>query len=124
MSKPDKSSAQGAYLVVVSDYIVSQDLAETVADFVPDAKVIVRPTIGDALQALERVERVAVAFVGDRPARFANSPLAAMIHAKGGRVVLLGDEAEVEGPAEGWAVLQRPFSLSLVQTLLASSISV
>jgi hypothetical protein len=60
-----------------------------------------------------------VAFVGEGPSRFAGSALAQMIQNRGGRVVLLGDEAEAEGRKAGWPVLDRPFSQSLVLTLLA-----
>lgn len=109
---------RGAYLIVLEDYLVSQDLAEIVAWYAPAAEVIVRHALPDAVAALQPVARLAVAFVGIGPASFAASPLAAMIASRGGRVVLLGDEAERTGEAAGWAVLQRPFSQSQVATFL------
>ena len=112
-----------AYLVVLGDYLVAQDLAESIACHDPAAEVIVRHTMAEAVAAMESVARIEVAFVGDAPTRFAASQLAQAIRSKGGRVVLLGDEAEATGEAAGWSVLHRPFSLSLVLACLAGAIS-
>ena len=119
-----KRPPQGAYLVVLGDYLVAQDLAESIVYYDPAATVIVRHTTAEALVAVDSVARIEVAFVGDAPTRFAASQLAQMIHSKGGRVVLLGDEAEATGEAAGWSVLHRPFSLSLVLACLAGPVSI
>jgi hypothetical protein len=111
--------SRGAYLVVLDDYLVSQDLAETIRYFDPEAQVIARPTTDDAVAAVAPVARIELAFVADGPSHFAASPLAGMIRCRGGRVVLLGPEAETAGKAAGWPVLHRPFSQSLVLAHLA-----
>ena len=119
-----KRPPHGAYLVVLDDYLVAQDLAESIAYHDPAAEVIVRHTVAEAVAAMDSVETIEVAFVGEAPARYAGSQLAQMIRSKSGRVVLLGDEAETAGEAAGWSVLHRPFSLSLVLAYLAKAVSI
>ncbi len=99
----------GTYLVVLADYLVAQDLAESIVVYDADAEVLVLHSASRAAAALEKVERIAVAFVDAGPELFGASELAQMIQSRGGRVVLLGDEAEAAGGALGWSVLQRPF---------------
>lgn len=106
--------ASGTYLIVVGDYIVALDLAQTVADFCPTALVIQKSTAVAALAAVAAVDRVKVAFVGEPPDTFARSELARLISNKGGRVVFVGGEAEDLGPGTGHAVLSRPFSTPAV----------
>ncbi|MEO6299778.1 MAG: hypothetical protein ABIO62_09130 [Paracoccaceae bacterium] len=117
-STESRPPSRGVYLVVVNDYLVSQDLAETVVDFIPGAEVIAKHTMAEAVQALQQFVRVAVAFVSAGPSYFATTPLAALIHSMGGKVVLVGDAAESEQAIDGIAVLQRPFSTTSVQAHL------
>ena len=106
------------YLVVVDDYLIAEDLAESIAFYDAKALVVVRHLVDDAVSALKAVERLAVAFVAACPQQFAGSALAKMIHSLGGKVVLLGDAAEDLGKTPDWAVLHRPFSQGLVENLL------
>ena len=119
-----KQPQRGAYLVVMGDYLVAQDLAESIAYYDPTAEVILRHTVDEGAQALEFVEHIEVAFVGDAPQRFAASPFAKSLMQRGARVVLIGDEAEAQGDQAGWRVLQRPFSMSLVLAHLVGAPSV
>ncbi len=112
---------RGTYLIVSDDYLVAQDLAESIVWFDAAASVVVRHAPADAIAALEAIETVAVAFVGAGPDQLAASGLKALIGDRGGRVVLMGNLAETNGEAEGWAVLHRPFSLGLVLTHLEGS---
>lgn len=111
-----------AFLIVLDDSIVAQDLAETVSEHDPAAGLIPCRTLDEAIAALAHVERIAVAFVEAGPAEFAASPLAGLIAAKGGRVVLIGDDAEDSARMCGHAVLQRPFSTEMVLALLADPV--
>lgn len=63
------------------------------------------------------VSRLAVAFVAAAPAAFRGSALEAMIAARDGRAVLMGEQAE-QAP-EGFPVLARPFRTRDVHALLA-----
>ena len=106
--------ASGTYLIVIGDYIVALDLAQTVADFCPTAQVIQQSTAVAALAAVAAIDRVTVAFVGEPPHSFARSELARLIADKGGRVVFVGGEAEDLGPGSAHTVLNRPFSTPAV----------
>jgi hypothetical protein len=113
-----KLARRDIYLIVVENYVVSTDLAQTVAEYDPGALVIVKTSMQAAEMALQFVEKVCLAFVEAGPARFAASALAVQVEAKGGRVVLLGDEAEASAAAAGsegeWSILPRPFSTDQV----------
>lgn len=109
-----------AYLVALRHVVVAQDIAQTVAEFDPGARVIVVASAAEAMRAVEEVAQVALAFVGAGPRAFEGSPLAGALARRGASVVLMGGEAEAEGEAAGFAVLARPFSMGSVTALLAT----
>ncbi|TMV43190.1 hypothetical protein FGG78_41585, partial [Thioclava sp. BHET1] len=88
--RPTPAPSRGAYLVVLSDVLVAQDLAETIRDFVPDADIIIAPDPAQGLAALDPHACLSQAFVSLGPLDYERSPLAAAIGVRGGRVVLLG----------------------------------
>jgi hypothetical protein len=108
------------YLILLKDYLVAQDLEESIAAHDPAAEVIVRQSMASALSALEATQQIAVAFVDVEPLHCRASGLADMIRSRGGEVILMGDEAEEKGEALGWKVLHRPFSEGLVLAHLAA----
>ena len=108
------SGAPRTYLIVMQQVLIAQDLALTIADHDPRANVIVASTPAEAEAALAPVAHVVIAFVADAPSLFQESTLARTITARGGRVVLLGDEAEDIGPTPQWGVLDQPFSTDAV----------
>ena len=99
-----------AYLIVLRHVLVAQDIAMTIADADPGARVVTTASPAEALPALRDVERLAVAFVAEAPRDHGDSDLGRAIAARGGRVVLIGEAAEAEGEALGFPVLTRPFS--------------
>jgi hypothetical protein len=103
-------AAPATYLIVLRHVLVAQDIAMTIAEHDPSARVIVAATGAEAVQALDGPGPVAVAFVGKGPEAFRASPLAPALTERGARVVLMGEEAERDGEAQGFAVLTRPFS--------------
>jgi hypothetical protein len=109
-----------SYLIVLKDCLVAMDLAESISDFDAGADIVARHSAACAIAALETIKRVAVAFVDTGPDHLAASGLMGMISARGGRVVLMGDEAETSGEARGYPVLHRPFSQGLVLDHLAN----
>ena len=104
------ANGPGIYLIVLRHVVVAQDIAMTIAEFDPEARVVTAASGAEALPLLEGVERIAMAFVGKGPEAFRASLLARAVAERGGRVVLMGEEAEAEGEAQGFAVLVRPFS--------------
>ena len=99
--------------------VVAQDIALTVAEVASEARVLTAATTEEALRRLSDVERLAVAFVAEAPRDWPESPLAAAVAARGGRVVLIGEAAEAEGQRLGYDVLMRPFSTADVLACLA-----
>jgi len=103
-----------AYIVLVTEALVGQDIAQTIADFDPAAHVILVASLAEAEAALAQIDTVAVAFVAGKPHCFAGSHFAAAITARGGRLVLLGVEAEASGPTADFDVLTQPFDTDAV----------
>ena len=114
------SDAPATYVIVLRHVLVAQDIAMTIADYDPKARIVVAANGADALARLEEVGRIAVAFVGKGPRAFQASPLAQALAGRSGRVVLMGEEAEAEGEAQGFAVLARPFSTGNILVHLGS----
>jgi hypothetical protein len=110
----DDPSGPPAYLIVLRHVVGAQDIALTIADFDGGAAVVRAASADEGLVALDGVARLAVAFVAEGPRRFAGSALQGAIARRGGRVVLIGEEAEAEGEAAGYAVLARPFASAAV----------
>jgi hypothetical protein len=103
-----------AYVIVLRERVIAQDLAMTIAEYDAQAQVIVVGTAAEAVVALRPEPAVAVAFVAMAPETFMGSDLASAIAARGGRVILLGVEAELQGPMPGWQVLAQPFTTQAV----------
>ncbi|WP_347311419.1 hypothetical protein [Defluviimonas sp. SAOS-178_SWC] len=112
-----------AYLVAVRDFVVSQDLADTVREFDPGAMIVTARTCRETLNAIKTCDRLALAFVEAGPDRILRARLDVTIRERHGRLVLLGDDAEDEwetggAPGRIWPVLMRPFSSQAVTALL------
>ena len=98
----------------MAEGLIAQDLSMTIKDYDTGARVIVADTAAKARAALADVTSLVVAFIAHRPSEYAGSQLAQTISARGGRVVLLGAEAEATGPSDDWGVLYQPFSTECV----------
>lgn len=119
-SHPSCLAKTRSYLVLVPEMLVAQDIALTIADFDPAAEVICAKSQHEAQAALGRVGALTLAFVSDRPSTFVQSPLASAIAERGGRVVMLGIEAENTGPTETFDVLHQPFDTDAVMAKLSA----
>ena len=107
-----------SYLVLVPEAVIATDLAQTIALFDPGAEVICVRSMVEAEAALPLVDAVEIAFVAGCPSRFVDSALHRGIAERGGRVVMLGIEAEVAGPTPVFDVLPQPFDTDAVLTKL------
>ena len=117
---PTEPGRPDTYLVVMREVLIAQDLCLTICEFDPAARVILARDMNDALAKLGETLSLAVAFVEERPAPFARSGLSGAIAQRGGRVVLLGEQAEAHGPTSDWDVLHKPFATNHVLSILSS----
>jgi hypothetical protein len=116
---PGTDDDRATYLIVLRHVLVAQDIAMTISDTDPEARIVTAASEAEALPRLAGVDRLTVAFVGQAPRAYGESALARAVRARGGRVVLLGEEAEAEGAAMGYAVLVRPFATASILQHLA-----
>lgn len=106
------------YLIVLREVLIAQDLAQTITDHDPAARVIMVANPDDAVNALAGIERITVAFVSAAPGEYTVSSLGPAIKARHGRVILLGFEAEAGGATQDWEVLRQPFDTDGVLSAL------
>ncbi|MCB1338208.1 MAG: hypothetical protein KDK10_12405 [Maritimibacter sp.] len=121
-----RNAAQAdVYLIAVRDFVVLRDLEDTVREFDPDAVVLTSTRLEEAIAQITAQSRLALAFVEAGPARVAEVKLDALVRSKGGRIVLLGDDAEDEWDGERpashrWPTLLRPFSSQTVLSMIVA----
>lgn len=107
------------YVISLGQVVVAQDIAQTIWDHDPDATVIVTQRRWDAVGALAGLAgRMALAFMNTPPSQLDEDVLARTVMARGGRTVLIHDEAEEQGEGPDYWVLPRPFSSDQVIDLL------
>lgn len=111
------------YLVVMTEALVACDLAQAIEEFDPSAKVISVSSVEDAEAALADLATVEIAFVARGPTRFAGTALHRSLVVRGGRVVLLGLDAEDHGPSPVFDVLSQPFDTDAVVEKLKAGIA-
>ncbi len=120
LCSPDYMTLTRSYIVIVPETLVAEDLAETIAEFDRAAEVICARTDAAAAAALKALGRVEIAFVASTPRGFVGSTLHEEIVQRGGRVVLMGVEAERTGPTGQFDVLAQPFDTDSVLARLRS----
>lgn len=107
------------YVIVLGQVVVAQDIAQVIAGYDPTATIITTPRREDALGALDGMEgRLEMTFINIAPRLLAEDHLAEATRQRGGRIVLIHEEAEREGEREGYFVLARPFTTELVVEVL------
>jgi hypothetical protein len=106
------------FLIVQPEVLIAQDIAMTLADLYPSARIVMVLTLADAQAAVKNIERLHTAFVAAAPHQFSASGLAAEIARRGGRAILLGHDAEMAGPTLEWGILYQPFGTEAVAALL------
>lgn len=108
------------FLVVERDVLVGQDLAQAITEDHPSAKVIVVPSLEDAVVAVADVDSIQIAFVGAEPQALSASPLAQGLAMRGGLVVLTGLWPERVHTPAGWKMLPFPFTTDDVRGVMAA----
>lgn len=119
----DLSQSRETYLIAVKSFVILQDLADTVREFDRAAHILGCGHVEELPERLALTERVAIVFAEAGPRDVAALCLDEAVRMRGGRLVLLGDDAEDEwdaGPASTrrWPTLLRPFNSQSVLSLI------
>lgn len=116
---PDDTPDTGpGFLVLLSDPFVAEDVARSISENAPEARVLCAQTPEAALLMVLAEGSVSVALLQMPPEDVPQSPLVELLRQKGTRIALAGDAAEEAGEACPYEVLQRPFNSSqLMQAL-------
>ena len=96
--------------MVLDHILVALDITLTLADHAPQALVLQVRSVSEAMEAIRGFAKVAVAFLGFGPEEKGVSDLVNAVTSRGGRVVLVGTNAEEAPLHPGWPVLIGPFS--------------
>jgi hypothetical protein len=106
------------YLVVISEIIVAEDIAQTILMRAPGAQIITARTLAEAQSAIRHHPRLTVAFVEASEPCFAASTLAAELSLRKARVVLLTDRPRGERQGRNWDLLDMPFTETALSAFL------
>lgn len=108
---PDDTHAAGqGFLVLLNDPFVAEDVARSISEHDPSARVLCAQSPEAALLLVQTEAGIGVALLQMAPDEFRRSPLGQVLSAAGTRIALAGDAAEEQGEACPYEVLQRPFS--------------
>ena len=116
---PAVEMERATYLIVLKQVLIAHDLADTIVEHDPGARVILAQTCADAMRQMEGVtENVVLAFLAVSPDHLAGNALVDALTVRGARTVLMGEDAETRGETPAWWVLERPFTTETVLNLL------
>lgn len=108
-------AGEKVFVIVVREALVGRDLADTIAETHPRARMVLADTLAAALVAVQPLEAVDLAFIAAEPAVFEASALAEALAARGAEVVLMG----VTNPqGVRWRILAFPFSTADVRRFI------
>lgn len=111
-------------LVIMKNIVVATDICETLrAIGGTECEVIHARHLDEAFEAIANPERVDLAIVEADPDEFEYSPLGEAFRNGGTRVILAGEAAEQRAGARGYAVLQRPFTATMLEEIVKASLS-
>lgn len=99
-----------AYLVVIRHSVVAADVAATIAELDPNARVVVAMTLPEAEDRLPGLDRIVLAVVEVAPHTLPATPFGQALAERGTRILLLGDGID---EADRWpdvAILGLPFT--------------
>jgi hypothetical protein len=107
-----------SYLILMDAGVIACDLTQIVLFYDPQATVTLVQTVAAAAAHVDGSARLTTAILWIGPGAAVASGLEAAIRAKGGRLHLIGDDAETEDEGERWSVILRPFSTESIIAVL------
>jgi hypothetical protein len=122
MSDMQKTKSTHTYLLLMDAGLVACDLTQIILSFDPRASVTLTQTVEAALAHAGGDDDVrlmsAILDLGPDAAR--SSGLARMIADRGGRIILIGNDADATAVGHNWPVIERPFSTDSVLSVLGT----
>lgn len=120
MSDMRITKGRHTYLLLMEAGLVACDLTQIILAFDPGASVTLAPTVEAALAHAGDDVRLLSAILDLGPDAARSSGLARMIADRGGRVILIGNDAEMLAGSHPWPVIERPFSTESVLSVLGT----
>jgi hypothetical protein len=107
-----------SYLILMDAGVIACDLTQIVLFYDPQATVTLVQTIAAAVAHLDGSASLTTAILWIGPGAAVGSGLADAIRARGGRLHLIGDDAETADAETRWSVILRPFSTESIIAVL------
>lgn len=120
MTNVTTTPVEQVFLILVGDVLVGQDLAQTIADDRPHARVIIAASLDSAATVLRDEAAVEIAFIEAQPLALQGSALAPILADRGAQIVLLGLWSEDAPPVPNWKTLPFPFTTDDVRVTLTT----
>ncbi|SDE62240.1 hypothetical protein SAMN04488105_105319 [Salipiger thiooxidans] len=120
MTLNDRMFPALSFLVFVHDPVVAEDIASTLEESHPGARIVLPANEAAALAALDEHPQITLAVMSMSPEAAQASALGSALAARQARVVLMGFEAEERGESAGFTVLHRPFRTADLLAMLAN----
>ena len=111
------------YLILTSQVLVGEDMAQCIVELFPDAQVLQFRTTDTLHEALASLGAVDTAFLEARSVAHGCEKVIAALEALGGKIVLLGaeDDEVMDGPKHEdrqWRGLPMPFDTAMLRQRL------
>jgi predicted amino acid dehydrogenase len=115
-----RTKGRHTYLLLMEAGVIACDLTQIILSFDPGASVTLAQTVEAALAHAGDDVRLTTAILELGPDATRSSGLARVIEDRGGRIILIGDDAEATARTHGWPVIERPFSTEAVLSVLCT----
>jgi predicted amino acid dehydrogenase len=100
--------------------VIACDLTQIILSFDPGASVTLAQTVEAALAHAGDDVRLTTAILELGPDATRSSGLARMIEDRGGRIILIGNDADMLADRHSWQAIERPFTTESVLSLLGT----
>ncbi|MCB2116983.1 MAG: hypothetical protein KDE00_11965 [Rhodobacteraceae bacterium] len=120
-----RGQSRDTYVIAVRDYVVLADLCDTIRDLDPRAVVLSTADPGEVPNLVQQEAHLSAVLIEAGPSEVCGTLLNMAVRARGGRLILLGDDAEEAWEAARlvsapWPTLLRPFTADIVHSLVFS----
>jgi len=115
--------AAPTYLVVMPLGVVAEDIATTITEIDPGARVVVARTIAEAADRLAGLDRLALAVIEGAPVVFHATPFGQALADRGARILLLGDGCDTGQSGGRTAMLGLPFTTGALVAALRRALA-